>query len=142
MITCARIPHRIHFFQRKFNHRFLCTHTNTKTYSEPCQISKMERFANIVNGWKPILCVWQGSEYVSATFIRIPFLLWITYTFIQSKFTLARFMLNCIVSFMPDIKLNTFMFVFFTFLGVQIRAYGSSIVLQLPLHLLTLIVNG
>ena len=46
---------------------------NTETYSEPCQISKMEVFAEIGNGWEPltsftrssILDVYQGSEYVS-----------------------------------------------------------------------------
>ena len=41
-----------------------------ETYSEPSQTSKMELFANIVNGFyyshtKPILDVWQGSEDVS-----------------------------------------------------------------------------
>ena len=43
------------------------------TYSEPCQTSKMELFAKIVNGklLTPfakgfILDVWQGSEYASA----------------------------------------------------------------------------
>ena len=46
---------------------------NTETYSEPCQTSKMEFFAEIGNGWKPltsftrnsILDLYQGSEYVS-----------------------------------------------------------------------------
>ena len=40
-------------------------------YSEPYQTSKMERFARVVNAFKPltifaersILDVWQGSEY-------------------------------------------------------------------------------
>ena len=40
-------------------------------YSEPCQVSKLERFPKKVNGWKrltifakhSILDVWQGSEY-------------------------------------------------------------------------------
>ena len=43
---------------------------STEVYWEPCQVSKMERFAKIVNGWRqltvskkrPILNVWQGSE--------------------------------------------------------------------------------
>ena len=42
-----------------------------EVYFEPCQTSKMELFANIVNGFQPltvfansyILDVWQGSEY-------------------------------------------------------------------------------
>ena len=42
----------------------------TEVYSEPCQISKMELYAQIVNGFQPltiiekssILDVWQGSE--------------------------------------------------------------------------------
>ena len=33
-----------------------------EVYSQACQASKMERFAKIVNGKKP-LDVWQGSEY-------------------------------------------------------------------------------
>ena len=40
------------------------------------------------------------------------------------------------------IKSNTFKFRFFYFFGIQTRAYESSIVLQLPSHLLTLIVDG
>ena len=44
---------------------------NSELYSDPCQISKMERFVKIINGWKPltffaehfILEVGQGSEY-------------------------------------------------------------------------------
>ena len=44
-----------------------------ETYSEPCQISKMEFFAKIVNGYKRIsffvkhfiLDVWLDSEYAS-----------------------------------------------------------------------------
>ena len=42
-----------------------------EAYSEPCQTSKKEHFAKIVNGYKPstifakcfILDLWQGSEY-------------------------------------------------------------------------------
>ena len=45
----------------------------TEAYSEPCQTSKIESFAKIVNGFMPltifakrsILDVWQGSEYAS-----------------------------------------------------------------------------
>ena len=48
---------------------------NTETYPDPFEISKMELFADIGNGWKPltsftrssILDVYQGSEYVSVT---------------------------------------------------------------------------
>ena len=47
----------------------------SNVYSEPYQISKMERFAKIVNDSKPLtnfgkssaLDVWQGSEYTSAS---------------------------------------------------------------------------
>ena len=43
---------------------------------ELCQTSNMERFANILNGWKPltnftkraILYIWHGSAYTSAYF--------------------------------------------------------------------------
>ena len=43
-----------------------------EAYSDPCQTSKIERFAKIVNDWKPltifakhsILDAWQGSVYV------------------------------------------------------------------------------
>ena len=40
------------------------------------------------------------------------------------------------------IFLNTSAFIFFTLFGKQIREYGSSVVFQLPPHLLTLRVNG
>ena len=40
-------------------------------------------------------------------------------------------------SFTRSIKLNMFTFIFFTLSGTQIRAYGSSTVLQLPPHLVT-----
>ena len=44
-----------------------------EAYSEPCQTSKMERFAKIINSFQPlttfakrsILDVWQGSEFAS-----------------------------------------------------------------------------
>ena len=44
-----------------------------EVYSEPCQMSKMELFAKIVNDWKPLtisakssfLDVWQGSAHDS-----------------------------------------------------------------------------
>ena len=35
-----------------------------------------------------------------------------------------------LVSFIPEIKLNAFIFIFFTFFETQTRAYGSLIVLQ------------
>ena len=44
--------------------------------------------------------------------------------------------------FTPDIKLNTFAFILFALFGTKNRAYGSSIVLQILPHLLTLTVNG
>ena len=48
-----------------------CSKWMSEAYSEPCQTSKMELFAKIVNGQKPftifvkhfIWGVWQGSEY-------------------------------------------------------------------------------
>ena len=44
-----------------------------ETHSEPSQTSKMEPFAEIINGWKPFTIfgkrsfsdVWMGFEYVS-----------------------------------------------------------------------------
>ena len=47
-----------------------------------------------------------------------------------------------LVSFLPEIKLNTFGFIFLTYLGTKTRAYGLLVVLQLPPHLLAIIVNG
>ena len=44
-------------------------------------------------------------------------------------------------SFTPDIKLNTFTFIFFTLSGTSTLGYGLSTVLQLLPHLLTLIIN-
>ena len=46
------------------------------------------------------------------------------------------------VSFNPAIKLYTFRIIFFTLLGTQTWAYGSSIALQHSSHLLRLTVNG
>ena len=45
------------------------------------------------------------------------------------------------VSFTQGIKWNTFTFIFFTLFGTKTRAYGSSIVLQLPPHIVTIVVN-
>ena len=42
----------------------------TETYSEPGQTSKMEHFAKLVNG--SILDVWQGPEYASGLWVRVP----------------------------------------------------------------------
>ena len=47
----------------------------SEVYSQPCETSKMERFAKIVHGWKQltvlakcaIIDVWQGFEYASDT---------------------------------------------------------------------------
>ena len=52
---------------------------NTESYAEPCQASKMECFVKMLNGFWPltlfgkhfILDVWQGSEYDSATDMKI-----------------------------------------------------------------------
>ena len=50
--------------------------TSTKPYSEPCQTTKMGFFAELINGFKPLIIfpkicifdVWLGSEYVSEAF--------------------------------------------------------------------------
>ena len=47
-----------------------------------------------------------------------------------------------LVSLVLDIRLNILAFQFFIISGTQIFAYGSSISLQLPLHLLILILKG
>ena len=46
------------------------------------------------------------------------------------------------VSFTYYIKLDTFAFIFFILFGTQTGAYGSSIALHYPPHLLKLIVDG
>ena len=48
----------------------------------------------------------------------------------------------CLVSLVLDIRLNILTFKFFITSGTQISAYGSLILLQIPLHLLILILNG
>ena len=48
----------------------------------------------------------------------------------------------CLVSLVNVIKLNTLTFKTFTVSGTQIFAYGSLILLQLPLYLFTLMVKG
>ena len=48
----------------------------------------------------------------------------------------------CRVSLVLDIKLNTLKFKSFTTSGTHIFAYGSLILLQLPLNLLILILKG
>ena len=47
-----------------------------------------------------------------------------------------------LVSLVLDVRLNTLTFKFFITLETQIFAYGSVILLQLPLHLLVLILKG
>ena len=55
------------------NETFLTLEAISETYSEPCQISKMEVFAKIVNGFSfltiftknSILDVWHNSEFPS-----------------------------------------------------------------------------
>ena len=51
-----------------------------------------------------------------------------------------RFM--CFVSLVNVIKLNTLTFKFFTLSGTQILVHGSFMLLQMPLHLLTLMLKG
>ena len=51
-----------------------------------------------------------------------------------------RFM--CLVSLALDIRLNTLTFKSFTVSGTQIFAYGSLMLLQLPLHLFILTLKG
>ena len=46
------------------------------------------------------------------------------------------------VSFTLYMKLDIFTFIFFRLFEIQTRAYGSSIVLQFPPHLLILTING
>ena len=48
----------------------------------------------------------------------------------------------CLLSLVLDFRLNTLTFKFFTTSGTQIFAYGWLILLQLPTHLLVLILNG
>ena len=57
------------------------------------------------------------------------------------KLSLSYFKIKNLVSFVTYIKRNTFTFIVFTLFGTHIRAYGSSIALQFPPHLLTLTVN-
>ena len=47
-----------------------------------------------------------------------------------------------LVSLVLDTRLNTLTFKFFTISGTQIFAYGSLILLQLPLHLSILTLKG
>ena len=48
----------------------------------------------------------------------------------------------CLVSLILDIRLKTLMFMFFATSGTHNFANGSFILLQLPLHLLVLILKG
>ena len=48
----------------------------------------------------------------------------------------------CLVSFVRDIRFNAVTFQFFTTSGTHSFAYGSWILLQVPLHLLVLILKG
>ena len=47
----------------------------------------------------------------------------------------------CLVSVVLEIRLNTLTFKSFTIPGTQIFAYGLLMLLQLPLHLFTLILK-
>ena len=51
------------------------------------------------------------------------------------------FELKVLFNLTRGIKLNNFTFIFFTLFGTHTQAYGSSIALQLPQHLLTLTVK-
>ena len=59
--------------QVDFAKSFAKTWLPSDPYSEPCQTSKMKRFAKIVKGFYPlpistkrsILAVWQGSKHAS-----------------------------------------------------------------------------
>ena len=48
----------------------------------------------------------------------------------------------CLVSSVLDIRLNTLTFKSFTVSGTQIFAYGLLMLLQVPLHLVILILKG
>ena len=48
----------------------------------------------------------------------------------------------CLVSLILDIKLNTLTFMFLMISGTHNLAYGSLILLQLPLHLFTAVLKG
>ena len=79
----------------------------------------------------------------TAAFIIIPNLFIITNTCIQSIYTLTRFMsfyVSCFISSWYQIEyLNIYIF---TASGTHMFPYGSLILLQLPLHLLVLILKG
>ena len=63
---------QLHAFTEKYPKQNM-EKQNLEAYLEPCQTSKMELFAKIVNDWKPlsifakrsILEFWPGSEYSS-----------------------------------------------------------------------------
>ena len=67
MIKDFKNPWRI--FLNAMNPR--CYEYNSEPYSEPCQASKMELFAKLVNGWKlftvltesSIIDAWRGSQH-------------------------------------------------------------------------------
>ena len=52
-----------------------------------------------------------------------------------------HFELKVLFNLTRGIKLNNFTFIFFTLFRTHTQAYGSSIALQLPQHLLTLTVK-
>ena len=86
--------------------------------------------------------IYQYLIALTVTRARIPYMI-ISNTFIPSTFklSLSYFKIKNLVSFVTDIKRNTFTFIVFTLFGTHTRAYGSSIALQFPPHLLTLTLN-
>ena len=71
-----------------------------------------------------------------SAFIIIPMLLITTYLHLEFPCRFICFI--CLVSFVIDIRLNTLAFVLLTASGTHNFAYGSLILLRLPLHLTTL----
>ena len=59
---------------------FSCLEFHLEAYSEPCQTSKMMLLPKILNGFLPlnnftkifILDVWQGSDFASVIFSKVP----------------------------------------------------------------------
>ena len=64
----------------KTHDRMMCIYSHSEAHSEPCQTSKIELRARIINGWKHVtvfvksltLGVWQCSEYTSTILLLKP----------------------------------------------------------------------
>ena len=71
-ITCPCLVYNDGYFN-SFTAESIKKKKHLEAYSEPYQISKIERFAKMVDGWKPLtifakrsfLVVWQSSEHAS-----------------------------------------------------------------------------